>query len=485
MIGIPTAIPFILQGIANAMCCKSHENVVQSKQRKADIARGYIMIISVRIENYLVYSSSVDFSLLADKRIRRFGGSVADVGGFSVLKAACVYGANNVGKSCTIRAIDTIKNALSGKETKIVPNIFSGDSAVSLGISFTVGEKAYSFDFTYDESADNSAPRGFIRERLLLLDNKNGRYGETELYSFDAENGELKIATENGETVGTKNGGATETERAKSFKVEVSATETQTENEQTERKILHIFSLSKKFGELKKYCDILESFSESVEWLDMTTISLKKTVAELKNGGKRAKLINEFLKNADLEIEEIFYDDSEKNSPISPKMPIYDGVAPEDVPRLYTMRRGVKVRSDVYDSSGTKKIIAAASYFVEALSEGKTLVIDELDSGLHFKLTRAVVALFNNPLCERAQLIFTTHDVTLLDCKNLFRKDQIWFAAKDADGEYLYSLDDFDDCGSAPDIKTLYDKYKAGMLGALPEPNLVSVILKGGEEDDE
>ena len=42
-------------------------------------------------------------------------------------------------------------------------------------------------------------------------------------------------------------------------------------------------------------------------------------------------------------------------------------------------------------------------------------VIDELDAGLHFKLTRAVVALFNNALNEKAQLIFTTHDVTLLD----------------------------------------------------------------------
>ena len=433
------------------------------------------MVISVRIENYLVYSSSVDFSLLADKRIRRFGGSVADAGGFSVLKSACVYGANNVGKSCTIRAIDTIKNVLCGKETKIVPNIFSGDGAVSLGISFTADEKAYSFDFTYDESIDNGAPRGFIREKLLLLENKNGRYGETELYSFDAES----------DTSGGAGriGGSAEAKTEESPQGDFSADEC---GENKRRNVLHIFSLATKDDELKKYCNILESFSASLEWLDMTAISLAKTIDELKKGGKQAKLVNEFLKNADLGIEEIFYDGAANESqPISPKTPVYDGVAPEDIPRLCIVRNGVKIRSDVYDSSGTKKIIAAASYFVDALSEGKTLVVDELDSGLHFKLTRAVAALFNNPLNEHAQLIFTTHDVTLLDCKNLFRKDQIWFAAKDSDGEYLYSLDDFDDCGSAPDIKTLYEKYKSGMLGALPEPNLVSVILKDGEENDE
>ena len=146
---------------------------------------------------------------------------------------------------------------------------------------------------------------------------------------------------------------------------------------------------------------------------------------------------------------------------------------------LMSNHRGVDVQSLIYDSTGTKKIVALASYIIEALKEGKILIVDELDSSLHFKLTRAIVALFNNELNKGAQLIFTVHDITLLDCKKLFRKDQIWFAAKEDGTAYLYSLDDFtaqDGVRAENDIAALYRK---GVLGAVPEPDLISVMLKG------
>ena len=99
------------------------------------------MLLNVRIEHFLVYSASVDFSLRADKK-RRFDGSIAENAGFSVLKSACIYGANNVGKSYTLRAIRALKNVLSGKKFQLVPNMFSDNTAVSLGVSFTSGDKA-------------------------------------------------------------------------------------------------------------------------------------------------------------------------------------------------------------------------------------------------------------------------------------------------------------------------------------------------------
>ena len=77
-----------------------------------------------------------------------------------------------------------------------------------------------------------------------------------------------------------------------------------------------------------------------------------------------------------------------------------------------------------------------------------------------------------------AQLIFTVYDIMLLDCKKLFRKDQIWFAAKENGLAYLYSLDDFtaqDGVRAENDIAALYRK---GVLGAVPEPDLISVMLQ-------
>jgi AAA15 family ATPase/GTPase len=114
---------------------------------------------------------------------------------------------------------------------------------------------------------------------------------------------------------------------------------------------------------------------------------------------------------------------------------------------------------------------------IEALEKGRVLVIDELDSSLHFSLTRAIAALFNNELNNNAQLIFTVHDVSLLDCKRLFRKEQIWFVNKDDDGVSLYSLAEFTARDGVRDTSDIIEKYRKGAFAALPEPELINTLL--------
>ena len=417
------------------------------------------MLLNVRIENFLVYSASVDFSLLADKK-RRFDGSIAESAGFSVLKSACIYGANNVGKSCTLRAIRALKSILSGEKFRLVPNMFSDNTAVSLGVSFTAGDKAYSFDFTYDTRTENGTARGFVYQRFAEYVGEKRR--EKELYVLNRDENVFSAKGVNSKD--RKN-----VENALKNAGSDSLAPFLIEND-----------------DFNAYAKILKNFALNVEFVDMSDISLANTVKVLKENGETAALVREFLKQADLEIEDFFYDFdyNTDDSGVDTSDSLYRGVDSCDLLRLIAVRRGKKVQSYVYDSKGTKKIIAAASYIIETLTAGKILVVDELDAGLHFKLTRAVVALFNNALNEKAQLIFTTHDVTLLDCKTLFRKDQIWFAAKDKDGEYLYALSDFYNSNDTPDSFALIKKYRDGMLGALPKPDLVSVILKKEDEEE-
>lgn len=47
----------------------------------------------------------------------------------------------------------------------------------------------------------------------------------------------------------------------------------------------------------------------------------------------------------------------------------------------------------IFDSTGTKKIAALASYVIEGIEQGRILVVDELDSSIHFKLTRAMATM--------------------------------------------------------------------------------------------
>ncbi len=95
------------------------------------------------------------------------------------------------------------------------------------------------------------------------------------------------------------------------------------------------------------------------------------------------------------------------------------------------------------ESEGTKKFINLLGPWYDTLKNGKILIVDELDSRLHTQLTKNLIALFHKFNNNSAQLLFTSHDVNLLD-KDIFRRDQIWFVEKDQFGaSQLYSLADF------------------------------------------
>jgi len=211
---------------------------------------------------------------------------------------------------------------------------------------------------------------------------------------------------------------------------------------------------------------------------------MKHTIELLKNKNNLQEKIVEFIKNADLYMDDFKYVDGDKiqvdagdeaGRPEEKALDIPENIM--DQIRLVSTYKGVPVPSMIFDSTGTKKIAAIASYVIEALEEGRFLVVDELDSSIHFKLTRAIVALFNNELNTTAQMIFTVHDINLMDCKRMFRKEQIWFVHKDEDGVYVYSLADFTAQEGVRDTTDVMEKYRKGALGALPDPELIKSLL--------
>ncbi|WP_047550079.1 AAA family ATPase [Methylotenera sp. G11] len=118
------------------------------------------------------------------------------------------------------------------------------------------------------------------------------------------------------------------------------------------------------------------------------------------------------------------------------------------------------------ESEGTQRLYALAAPILDVLEHGRILIVDELDSSLHPLLVRQLIRLFNslatNP--NGAQLLFTTHDTSLLD-KSLFRRDQIWFTEKNRDqATCLYPLLDF-----SPRETEAWEKgYLIGRYGAVP-----------------
>jgi AAA15 family ATPase/GTPase len=130
------------------------------------------------------------------------------------------------------------------------------------------------------------------------------------------------------------------------------------------------------------------------------------------------------------------------------------------------------------ESEGTKLLFWYGGLILQKLSTGGIIIVDELDNSLHPKLVKYLVMLFTHPKTnpKNAQLIFATHEVTLLD-RDLFRTDQIWFTEKNDWGETeLFSVQDFE--GVREDVP--FEKwYMAGKFGGLP--NLADIESIFGE----
>lgn len=119
------------------------------------------------------------------------------------------------------------------------------------------------------------------------------------------------------------------------------------------------------------------------------------------------------------------------------------------------------------ESNGTRNLLFLAGPVLDILSKGLTLVIDELDTSLHTLLVRKLVRLFHCPDINTggAQLIFTTHDTSLLDAPDLLRRDQIWFIEKNRDqASSLVALSEF----SPRKNEALERGYLMGRYGGVP-----------------
>ena len=124
------------------------------------------------------------------------------------------------------------------------------------------------------------------------------------------------------------------------------------------------------------------------------------------------------------------------------------------------------------ESSGTKKLFGLLPFISESLLTGTVLVIDELDAKIHPVLLCHIIMMFNDLSINRhkAQLIFTSHDLSTMNSK-VFRRDEIWFVAKgNAQNSKLYSLVEFkNENGESVRKDAKFDKqYLEGKYGADP-----------------
>ncbi|SCL38635.1 hypothetical protein GA0074692_5080 [Micromonospora pallida] len=179
------------------------------------------------------------------------------------------------------------------------------------------------------------------------------------------------------------------------------------------------------------------------------------------------------LRMADLGIDDVVIDEPET---------AFSGV--EETGRSRRQRRIRLVHSTTTEkipfdfsaeSEGTRTWFHLIGPILSALKSGSLLLFDELDASLHPTLSAQVISLFGDPVTNPsgAQLVFTSHDTSLL---NHLNRDEVWLTEKGADGSTrLGALAEF--AGErVRRSQNLEKAYLHGRFGALPDVDRTEVL---------
>jgi len=127
------------------------------------------------------------------------------------------------------------------------------------------------------------------------------------------------------------------------------------------------------------------------------------------------------------------------------------------------------------ESDGSRRVIDLLPAFLtlSASPSNSVIVIDELDRSLHTLLTRRLLEAYLTGCTAktRSQLLFTTHDVLLMD-QDLLRRDEMWVTERDEKGiSELFSFSEYKDVRYDKNIRK---SYLQGRLGGIPR-----ILLSG------
>lgn len=136
------------------------------------------------------------------------------------------------------------------------------------------------------------------------------------------------------------------------------------------------------------------------------------------------------------------------------------------------------------ESAGIRKLVSLLYMLYDAMTHGKVLICDDIESSLHESVVYFLLDLFTvSQRNQNAQLIFTTHCTGILT-HDLFRRDQIWFTELDPKERAtdLYSLLEIKNTAERENFSK---GYISGKYGAIPvlNPEFLGYFLAPQENE--
>ncbi len=386
------------------------------------------MLVQFTLKNVLSFREETILDMTAISAYKEHECNLIDIGTKErFLRVASIYGANASGKSNLNVGMRLFQNIVKESLNNV-------DEGLETAIS------KYYVPFLFEENSDNSE-----FQIVMIIGGFEYRYG----FEYNDERIEMEwlyrknLVTNRTITILERSKdviefGAFSRKECDAYKDQIPS----------ETLVLSVFNKLRLKTEVFKivYAGIMSTLVVSADSMQDARY-LEKFLPDVIEQDKEGLIA--FLTAIDSGIQDIYCDDSDK------------------VIRFITMHRGKNGKDyplSLYDESeGTIKSIVLFIQSRIVIAYGASLFIDELNIKLHPLLLKFVVDLFYDN-DSSAQLIYTTHDTTLMD-KKFFRRDQIWFVQKDESGySALSALSDFKVRSDASFEKD----YLAGVYGGIP-----------------
>ncbi len=420
------------------------------------------MLVSFSCSNYMSIDSEQRLLLTTSYRPNEIPGNVIDqkvpgMSGISYLKGAALYGANASGKSNFLTAVDFMRKYVYKSATQMDPT--GGTGVLPFLLNTEANEKPSTFEVTFVHEGVRYDYGFSLNQKQILSE---------WLYSYPY--GKSRTIFER-----------TKEERSDKYTYKYG------------NKRAAFSDLEKKTRDNALFLSVgvqfnVEEFKAPYEWLVNHLIILDLSGEGMPSRFSARKFYekpdiqNMFIKlirEADLGIEGVEVDLS--------KFDDKKLIKPDDVPDIVHKYVVSKMKEeDIYEvrflhssqdvdrpvkfdfgleSGGTQRFFSLIAPWLDVLENGWTMFVDELESSLHPLLVQKLISMINSEANQNgAQLIFTTHNTSLLDFK-LLRRDQIWFTEKDQGGATrLYPLTDY----RPRNDESLEKGYLAGRYGAIP-----------------
>lgn len=386
------------------------------------------MLVQFRAKNVLSFKEEVILDMRAIHAYKEHEGNLIDIGvKDKFLRVAAIYGANASGKS-------NLYFAMSFFQRIIMESLNHVDDGKE-----TVLQKAYR-PFKFEERKENSE-----FEVVEILGEYEYRYGFLYNADYIVEEWLYRKSLKTNRTITVFERITNKIEFGTIVRRECEIYKEQIPPETLALSFFHKLKLDTEiFGVV--FLGIMDTLVTPTDFYENTDIIESFLPMVIDN--EKEKLLD-FLTAIDTGIKDITYDDNEKKI------------------RFHTYhkgRNGKDYKLDLYEESeGTIKSIILFMYIRGVILSKRSIFVDELNTKLHPLLLKFIIDLFYND-SSKAQLIYTTHDTTLMD-KKFFRRDQIYFVEKDEFGySTLSALSDYKVRSDASFEKD----YLAGVYGGIP-----------------